>query len=71
MTRIKLLSVAGIALLALAALEPAAHAQRVDLSYTGKLDTFTVPEPPLIRSSPLARRAGTVPFPASAQRSRR
>jgi hypothetical protein len=44
MTRTKRLLVAGTALLALAASEPAAHAQRVNFIYTGKLDTFTVPE---------------------------
>ena len=44
MTRMKLLLAAGAAFLALAASEPAAHAQRVNFIYTGKLDTFTVPE---------------------------
>src|SRR5258708_1667119 len=44
MTRMKLLLVAGTAFLGLAASEPAAHAQRVNFIYTGKLDTFKVPE---------------------------
>jgi hypothetical protein len=44
MTRTKLLLLGGATLLALAASEPAAHAQRVDFTYTGKLVTFTVPK---------------------------
>src|SRR3984893_9109205 len=40
----KLLLLGGATLLALAASEPAAHAQRVNFIYTGKLDTFKVPE---------------------------
>jgi hypothetical protein len=44
MTRMKLLLLAGTALLGLAASEPAAHAQRVNFTYTGSLVTFTVPK---------------------------
>jgi hypothetical protein len=40
----KMLLLAGTALLGLAASEPAAHAQRVNFTYTGKLVTWTVPE---------------------------
>jgi hypothetical protein len=38
------LLLAATAFLGLAASEPAAHAQRVDFTYTGKLVTWTVPE---------------------------
>src|SRR6516225_6453267 len=40
----KMLLLAGTALLGLTASEPAAHAQRVSFSYTGKLVTWTVPK---------------------------
>ena len=43
-TRIKVFLLAGTAFLALAASAPAARAQRVNFTYTGKLVTFTVPE---------------------------
>ena len=39
----KMLLLAGTPLLGLAASEPAAHAQRVNFTYTGKLVTWTVP----------------------------
>jgi hypothetical protein len=40
----KMLLLAGTALLAFAASEPVAHAQRVNFTYTGKLVTWTVPK---------------------------
>jgi len=50
---------AGTAFLALAASGSAAHAQRVNFTYTGSLVTFTVRKTAPTRSSPLARRAET------------
>jgi hypothetical protein len=61
MTRMKLLLVAGTALLGLAASEPAAHAQRVNFIYTGKLDTFKVPETGTYQIVAFGAQGGNVP----------
>jgi hypothetical protein len=53
----KMLLLAGTALLAFAASDPAVHAQRVNFTYTGKLVSWTVPKTGRTRSSPLGRRA--------------
>jgi hypothetical protein len=44
MAKMKLVLLAGTALLGLASSEPTAHAQRVDFTYTGQLVTWTVPK---------------------------
>lgn len=61
--RMKPISLAGTALLALLALEPAAHAQRVNFTYTGKLVTYTVPTTGLYQITAYGAQGGSVVFP--------
>jgi hypothetical protein len=59
MTRMKLLLLAGTALLGLAASEPAAHAQRVNFTYTGRLVTYTVPKTGIYQILALGAQGGS------------
>lgn len=54
----KSISLAGTAFLALLALEPAAHAQRVNFTYTAKLVTYTVPANGLYRITAYGAQGG-------------
>lgn len=55
----KPISLAGTTLLALLALEPAAHAQRVNFAYTGKVVTYTVPATGLYQITAYGAQGGT------------
>jgi hypothetical protein len=58
----KLLFLAGTAFLGLAASEPAAHAQRVNFTYTGQLVTFQVPETGLYQIVAFGAQGGSGTF---------
>ncbi len=61
--KMKLISLAGTALLAFVALEPAAQAQRVNFTYTGTLVTFTVPATGLYQILAFGAQGGSGTYP--------